>query len=144
MIDLANQPRKKKQVFKKSELPDRREIFKLQREVKKMEEENSKLKVEVDTRKDVLHKDQEKTCRCQELYTVSEKRKAQIFAIKDLWIKKASEQQDHWQREISDMAQANRRMEAEALKRIRQQDEFETATLQMILAKQEQMKREYV
>jgi hypothetical protein len=35
-------------------------------------------------------------------------------------------------------------MEAEALKRIRQQDEFDTATLQMILAKQEQMKREYV
>jgi len=64
MIDLANQPRKKRQVFKKSELPDRREIFKLQREVKKMEEENAKLKVEVDTRKEVLHKDQEKTCRC--------------------------------------------------------------------------------
>lgn len=35
-------------------------------------------------------------------------------------------------------------MEAEALKRIRQQDEFDTATLQMILAKQEQMKKEYV
>lgn len=103
LIDLANQPKKKKLVLKKDEVPDRREIFKLQREVKKMEAANAKLKFEVNTRRDVLQKDQEKACRCQELYTVSEKRKAQIFAIKDRWIKKASEQQDHWEREISDM-----------------------------------------